>query len=196
MARTTFHPLTPDRWSDFEALFGPRGACAGCWCTWWQQSKSEFDRNRGEANREMMRRRVEGGVPGILAYVDGTVAGWCAVEPRAAYARLAKSKTLAPVDEAEVWSIVCFFIARPWRRSGMSVQLLEAAVRYCRERGARAVEGYPVDPRSGKIADAFAWTGIASAFEKAGFREVARRSPTRPIMRRSLGRRRGVAPVP
>ena len=29
-----FHPLTKDRWIDFEALFGARGAYGGCWCMW------------------------------------------------------------------------------------------------------------------------------------------------------------------
>jgi GNAT superfamily N-acetyltransferase len=90
------------------------------------------------------------------------------------------------VDEKPVWSIVCLFVARPYRRTGLSVRLIEAAVEYVRSRGGRILEGYPVEPRKDEMPDAFAWTGIASAFLKAGFREVARRSDTRPVMRREI----------
>jgi GNAT superfamily N-acetyltransferase len=89
---------------------------------------------------------------------------------------------LAPVDDAPVWSVSCFFVARSWRRRGVSRALLDAAVRFARRRGARIVEGYPIDGTS-KQPDVFVYTGLAPAFLKAGFREVARRSPTRPIVR-------------
>jgi GNAT superfamily N-acetyltransferase len=90
------------------------------------------------------------------------------------------------VDDRPVWSVVCFFVARPHRRRGLTVRLLREACRYARARGASLLEGYPVEPVSGKTPDAFAWTGLASAFRAAGFVEVERRSPTRPIMRRHL----------
>jgi len=90
---------------------------------------------------------------------------------------------LARVDSKAVWSVTCLFVARPFRRAGVSVQLLRAAAGHARSRGAAIVEGYPVEPRTDAMPDAFAWTGLVSAFRKAGFREVARRSATRPIMR-------------
>ena len=124
-----------------------------------------------------------GKVPGLLAYVGGDPIGWCAVAPRTAYPVLQRSRVLKPVDNEPVWSVACFFIARPYRGRGVSVKLLEAAARYARKRGARIVEGYPIEPRRGKVPDVFAWTGLAPAFRKAGFEEVLRRSPTRPIMR-------------
>ena len=74
-------------------------------------------------------------------------------------------------------------MARGWRGKGVSVELLKAAKKYAKARGARIVEGYPVEPRTSKMPDAFAWTGTAAAFRQAGFREVLRRSPSRPIMR-------------
>ncbi len=87
------------------------------------------------------------------------------------------------MDEEPVWSITCFFVARTHRRRGLTVALLRAAARYARERGARVLEGYPVEPKGGRAADTFVYHGLASAFRAAGFHEVARRSETRPIMR-------------
>jgi GNAT superfamily N-acetyltransferase len=186
MAKATFHPATPSRWHDVEKLFGPRGACAGCWCQWARLPRAEFIAGTGEKNKRALRRLVASGdPPGIIAYVDGEAAGWCAVGPRAGFRRLEKSKVLAPVDDRPVWSVVCFFVARPYRGQGLSTRLLREAARFAASRGARIVEGYPTDAGS-KQADAFVWTGLASAFEHAGFKEVARRSKTRPIMRRSI----------
>jgi GNAT superfamily N-acetyltransferase len=182
-----FHPVTEDRWPDLEHLFGPRGACAGCWCMWWRLTQSEFDRKKGPGNRRALRQLVRSGtVPGILAYVDAEVAGWCSVGPRADFSRLARSRVLKPVDDQPVWSVVCFFVAKPHRKKGLTVELLKAAARYARQHGARVLEGYPVEPRAGRMPDVFAYTGLPSAYEKAGFVEVARRSETRPIMRRRL----------
>ena len=187
-----FHPLVPERWADFEKLFGPRGACAGCWCMWWRLRRSDWNKGRGDGNRKAMRELVRSGdSPGILAYADGVPVGWCSVAPREEFATLERSRTLKRIDEEPVWSVVCFFIARPFRRKGLTVGLLKSAVAFAREKGARIVEGYPVAPRKGTMPDAFAYTGLVSAFEAAGFVEAARRSPTRPIMRRAVRGRRG-----
>jgi len=184
-----FHSATPDRWDDVARLFGPRGACAGCWCMWPRLRGGEFRRNMGEPNRRAFQRIVRAGEePGLLAYVGGEPVGWLALAPRSTYPRLEHSRILKPIDDQPVWSVVCFFVAKEQRRQGMSVRLLEAAARHARDRGAVMIEGYPVEPRSGKTADAFAWTGLAATFRAAGFVEVARPSPTRPIMRRALGR--------
>lgn len=182
------HPLTPDRWPDFERLFGANGACGGCWCMLWRLPRREFDAGKGAGNRRAMKKIVDGDrVPGLLAYRGDEVAGWCAVAPRADYPALARSRLFKPIDgdaaASPVWSVSCLFVARGHRGTGVSVALLKAAVRHARARGARVVEGYPQEPKGGRMADAFAWTGIASAFRKAGFREVARPSPTRPLMR-------------
>lgn len=187
--RARVEPLTPDRWDDLVALFGERGACGGCWCMWWRLRASEFAQRKGSGNRRAFQRIVASGPPpGLLAYVDGQPAGWVAVAPREQFVRLQTSRTLQPIDDRPAWAIPCFFIARPYRGRGLGVQLLEAAVRYARSQGARLVEGYPVDPRSGRLPDAFAWTGVPALFAAAGFTEVARRSPTRPIVRRATER--------
>jgi GNAT superfamily N-acetyltransferase len=120
-----------------------------------------------------------------MAYDGNQPVGWCAIEPRENYPRLANSRVLAPVDEKPVWSIVCLFVARSCRRRGVSAQLIRAAVQHVRERGGRIVEGYPVDTKS-KQPDAWIWTGTLMAFERAGFTEAARRSKTRPVMRKTV----------
>lgn len=179
-----YYSLTPERWGDLEALFGERGACGGCWCMWWRLKRSEFAQQKGEKNKAAFKSIVDSGdAPGILAYADGTPIGWCAVAPRDTYSALTRSRVLKRLDDEPVWSIVCLFIAKPYRRKGVSVELLKAAARYVRKRGGRIVEGYPVEPRTRAMPDTFAWTGLASAFRQSGFTERTRRSATRPIMR-------------
>jgi len=189
--RLSFEPLTPRRWSDFEQLFGPRGACSGCWCMWWRLPSAQFKEQKGEGTRRSIKELVAGGIrPGILAYHDGRAVGWCALSPRSEYVRFARSRVLKPVDDTPVWSITCFFVARPYRCRGVTSGLLHAALDYARKHGAKIVEGYPIDPKKGRMADVFVYTGLVSTFEKAGFVECARRSDTRPIMRYHFGRPR------
>jgi len=185
----TVHPLTPERWSDLETLFGSRGACGGCWCMFWRLSRAEFKAAKGAGNRRALKRLVASGIPpGLLAYQGDQPVGWCAVAPRAQYPALERSRLLKPLDTEPVWSISCLFVARAHRRKGISVELLRAAANYVRRNGGRIIEGYPQAPKDKRAAipDVFAWTGLASAFIKAGFRECARPSPTRPIMRLML----------
>ena len=183
----SFHPLVPQRWADFEKLFGPHGACGGCWCMFWKLRGKAFEENTGDSARQMQKFNVESGVvPGLLAYTDDQPVGWIAVEPRSAYVKLAHSRVLNPVDDQPVWSVTCFFVERKYRRQGLTVALLRAAVDYVCERGGKIVEGYPIDTKQDLPAP-FVYTGTASAFQQAGFIEVARNSPTRPIFRCTIG---------
>ncbi|WXG43801.1 MAG: GNAT family N-acetyltransferase [Promethearchaeati archaeon SRVP18_Atabeyarchaeia-1] len=187
LADVKVQTLTRDRWPDLEKLFGSRGACGGCWCMWWRIKRSLFNQQKGEGNREALRKIVDSGeVPGILAYAGGEPIGWCSVAPRETYLVLDNSRTLGRVDDKPVWSVVCFYVAKPFRRKGVTLRLLETAIGYVRDSGGKIVEGYPVEPRKGKTPDAFAYTGLSSAFLKVGFIEVLRRSETRPIMRYSI----------
>lgn len=180
-------PLTPDRWDDLVALFGPHGAMAGCWCMWWRQTAREFEQHAGEANREALRALAHAGrVPGLLAYRGGRAVGWVSVAPREEFGRLERSPTLGRVDEAPVWSVVCFYVARDERRGGVSSALLRAAADHAAAQGGRCLEGYPVDVRDGRSRAGDIFTGVLSTFREAGFREVARRSPKRPIVRLDL----------
>jgi len=179
-----FHPLTAERWPDLVELFGQRGACGGCWCMWWRLGRAEFERKKGAGNKRALHKIVNAGPPpGLLAYQGEEPVGWCAVAPRDRYTRMTTSRILGPVDDEPVWSVVCFFVSKSHRRQGVTEALLRAAVRFAGEQGAREVEGYPIAPVKDRVPEVFAYTGFVSTFEKAGFSEVLRRSPPRPIMR-------------
>lgn len=180
----TCHPLSADRWQDFEMLFGPRGATGGCWCMYWRLPRAQFTTHKGEGTRRAFQHLVESGeIVGVLAYAEGRPVGWCAIAPREHYPVLERSRILKRVDEVPVWSVVCFFVSKAFRGKGITTTLLRAAVEYARQRGASAIEGYPIEPKTPRMPAVFAWTGLASAFRQAGFVEVLRRSETRPIMR-------------
>ena len=179
-----YHPVDKSKWKDFEKLFGERGACGGCWCMAWRLKNSDFQKQKGIANKNAIKKIIYSNEhPGILAYYANQAVGWCAVAPREKYLRLEKSKVLRRIDNEPTWSISCFFIAKEFRRKGISTELLKAAVRFCKSQGAKIVEVYPIIPYAENIPASFAWTGIPSACEKAGFKEVSRRSKSRPIMR-------------
>ncbi len=186
-----FHPLTPDRWPDLASLFGPNGAYGGCWCMWWRTTRAEFQQGLGEGNRRALHRLVETGqVPGILAYLDGQPAGWCSVAPRQHYAALERSRTLKRLDNAPVWSIVCFYVDRRFRGQGLTLKLIRAALDYVREQGGRVVEAYPTVPRANPLPPTSAYMGLPDFFRRAGFLEVARSSKSKVTMRRHLKRAR------
>ena len=198
-ARFHWHPATADRWADLAALFGERGACGGCWCMFWRLPRKDFEAGKGDPNRRALQRLVrQGEEPGLLGYLGQEPVAWCAAAPRSAYVQLERSRVLKPVDDAPVWSISCLFVKRAFRRRGISFKMLRAAVEFAAARGATIVEGYPVEPTTDRAPDAFVWTGLLAAYLAAGFTEVARRSPTRPIMRRSCrpGRRRARRATP
>ena len=182
-----YFPASADRWKDIENLFGERGACGGCWCMTWRQSASEFHQNKGDKNRSMFRAIVKKGAePGVLAYSDGEVVGWCAVAPRDQFPRLENSRVWARIDDEPVWSITCLFVKKGFRNKGLSSKLIEAATKLAKKQGARIVEAYPQDLKGKRLPDAFVWTGLAGAFVTAGFNEAARRSEQKPIMRKKV----------
>ena len=152
----------------------------------WRISPKEFREQKGAGNKRAIRKIGESGrAPGILAYSGSEPVGWIAVAPRTEYVRLLASKVLAPVDDEPVWSVSCFFVRKDFRNRGLTVELLQAAADFARKQGAKIVEGYPYDLKE-KTSPPFVWTGLASSFEKAGFKEAIRRSKTRPIMRLDL----------
>ncbi len=186
----SFQPLTNNNWKDFALLFGPKGACGGCWCMTWRLTSTDYNRMKGEENKKAMQHIVSKSSPGIIAYADDVPAGWCAIAPRKEYIRLETSRILQRVDEKEVWSVSCFFIKKDFRRKGLSTALLKAAAAFAFKKGALIIEGYPTDTKKVKAKDGgknippvFVWTGLAATFSNAGFKEAARRSDSRPIMR-------------
>lgn len=151
---------------------------------WFRVTHSQFAKQRNAGNKRAMKKIVNSGeVPGLMAYSSDTPVGWVSVAPREAFPALDRSRVAKRVDDQLVWSIVCFFVAKQYRRTGVTVELLKAAVEYARAHGAKIVEGYPIEPKKGSTPDPYAYHGLASAFRKAGFVEVLRRSEIRPIMR-------------
>lgn len=182
--KLTYKPLTSKNWNDFEVLFGERGACGGCWCMAWRLKPAQFEKQKGAGNKKTMKKLVEKKEQvGIIAYDKNIPVGWCSFAPREKYVRLENSKVLAPIDDEPVWSITCFFMEKDYRKKGLSSELLIAAIDFCKKKKVKILEGYPTLPYAKNIPAAFAWTGIPSSFEKAGFTEAARRSKSRPIMR-------------
>lgn len=180
-----FEPLTPERWGDFERLFGPNGACAGCWCAWFLMTSREFLDSGKEGHRELLRSLVNTGAePGLIAYADGVPAGWIALAPREHYKRLATSKQMGPVDDQPVWVTPCFFIHRDYRKLGLMEKLLAAAIEHARGKGAKILEAFPLEPK-GKINAMQLFTGKDTVFYRLGFEEAARRG-YRPVLRKTL----------
>lgn len=183
------YPATADRWPDLEVLFGPRGACDGCWCMNWRLKRSVYSKLDDEGRKSELREMTcANRVPGVLAYQDGAPVGWCSVGPREEFAALETSRTLKRVDDRPVWSIVCFYVAKATRRSGLMAALLRGAVDYAGQQGAHIVEGYPIDMQtpllSGKKLTGYSgFMGIASVYREMGFIEVGRASDTQLIMR-------------
>ncbi len=183
-------PVTGALWGDLELLFGKHGAYSGCWCMWWRIKRSDFTRQQGEGNKKALKAIIDSGtVPGIIGYEQGQPIGWCSVAPRENFSVLDRSPTLKRIDSEPVWSIVCFFIAKEYRRMGLCKLMIKGAVEYARERGARIVEAYPLDKRESKNTAFDAFTGFATTFLKMGFTEVARRSKIRPIVRYYIEKR-------
>jgi len=188
VARVEIHPLTPDRWPDFEQVMGPNGACAGCWCMFWRVARKEFSAGSGAKNKARYRKLVAAGPPpGLLAYVDGEPAAWAQVCPRADLPTLDRSRLLKPVDDKPVWSISCFFVRHGFRGKSLMSALVKRAQTFARENGATMLEAYPWKAAEKKSAVTL-YTGVASTFEKLGFETVAARAPHRPIMRKRVAR--------
>lgn len=184
--------LTPARWPDLEAVFMARGCSVarGCWCMFYRHSGRTELAPAGSAQAARDRAALKklaaaDPPPGLIGYRGKTPVGWVAIGPRAHYAKLAKSPVMKPLDDAPAWSIVCFVVPSQYRHQGVAQALLEGAVAWARKRGARLLEGYPVDA-TGRRADDSLWFGTRTMFEAAGFDEVARRKPARPFMRLAL----------
>lgn len=190
-------PANEAVWDDVAAVFGERGVPAWCDCQWFKHPRAVFDTMPQDQRRERLREQTACGTPdaatsGIIAYADAEPAGWCAVEPRAAYPRLRTSQLVwrgrdEDPDDASVWAVTCFVTRKGYRRRGIGTALARAAAEHARARGARAVEGYPLLPSDDKrpgSGDLF--VGTVAMFAAAGFREVSRPTARRAVMRLDL----------
>jgi GNAT superfamily N-acetyltransferase len=185
--------LTHKNWSDLEELFGrPGGSIVrGCWCMCYRRSgKVSVNSSGGKDNKQQLRELAGGDTaPGLIGYLDGLPVGWISLGPRDDYLKLRRSPVMKPVDDADVWSIVCTYVDKAHRGLGLQHRLLRAAIDFARDSGVRILEAYPVD-KPERSHDDFMFFGSRSLYERAGFIEVVRRSPTRVVMRRRLRPRR------
>ena len=176
--RLVFHEVDRSRWVDLERLFDSPGGPKYCWCSVWRPMPSKARRTGSQAKKAALESRVRAGVPiGILGYIDGEPVAWCSIAPRATYRDLGGVNN--PVDEqGSVWSIVCFFVPRRFRRQGVTKRLIEAAVGYARTQGATVVEAYPVDSDS----PSYRFMGFIPSFTSSGFYEVGTVGSRRYVM--------------
>ena len=188
--RLRIRPLTPSPWPALEALFGKSGASNGCWCMYWRIGPDYHKRSR-EKNKGAFRRIVKRGPPpGLLAFDGERPIGWCQLTPRKDLSWLNRRQPLQAVDDAPVWAVSCLYIRRGYRRRGIMSALIVEALKAAEGGNARALEAYPVDTAlPGSTSNVF--TGTASTFRRLGFRTMARRQPSRPIMCHAL---KGIGP--
>lgn len=193
-------PLTLDRFDDLAKLFGQGGDPRWCWCAYFRVRGMNWSNSTPEGNRAVLEAATEtalaeGHSTGLVAYLDEEAVGWVSLGPRSDFDRLAYSRVMAPVDDTPVWSIVCFVVTRRLRGRGIAEALLESAVDYARNRGAAAVEAYPVDTSGERLRSAQIYHGTLSMFERAGFEVVTRRRANRSSVERPIVRLQ-VGPIP
>ena len=179
--RFRFQPVTRATLDDLETFSQANGKFRYCSCMRWRLTSSDFKRSTKDDRIAELQSRVRAGVPvGVLAYADGKPVGWCSIAPRESYAALERYRALARVDDLPVWSVVCFFVGREARRAGLTSGLLRAATEYAKSMGARAVEGYPIEPGP----RLYTYMGSPEAFTRNGYRDVTPAGRDRPVVRR------------
>jgi len=185
----TFEPLTKNNWDKFVQLFGMKGACGNCWCMFYRLPPKEFKAGKqNDGNKNAMKEVVwKGKAAGFMAFYNNEPAAWCALAPREDFIKLENSRVHKRIDDKEVWSIPCTFIAKKFRRQGISVALLKGVIDYAKEKGIKIIEAYPTIPTQEKLPDSFAWIGLYKSFEKAGFKIVDQTSKHRPMVRYYVG---------
>lgn len=182
--------LTRRDWPQIEKLFGPRGACGGCWCMLWRVpgAKTQWQARLGNRNKRAFRKLVEAGrVHGCLAFVGRDPVGWVSIGPKSEFPYFARSRSIPASTDAREWCVTCFYVPAPWRGKGVASALLAAAVALAEKSGARLIEGYPFVPRDpdARAAAAFAWTGVPRLYEQCEFERA-----TNPIAKKVIYRRR------
>jgi len=188
----TTKPLTSANFADLEAIFNARGCSVAryCWCMAYRKTGGNPwpTKEIGKRNRAALKSLADDGKQvGLVGYRDGVPVGWVSFGPREYFARLANSKVMGAVDDQPVWSIICFVVPSEYRKQGVARQMLDAAIAFCKKKKVKLVEAYPVD-KEGRTADSNMWFGAKSMFDAAGFEEVARRKPERPIVRLHVAR--------
>jgi len=190
MESIRFEELRPDLWPAVEQLFGPNGACGGCWCMCWRTPTYKAWLNiRGAGAKRAFRNLIEEGkARGMLAFVGDEPMGWCSFGPRLDFPVLQSIEAYRRDDIGNVWSITCLFIHRKWRGKGLSRGLLKGSIEAMRRQGVRIIEGYPViTTKSGRrVSASMAWKGPLKIFDEQGFKVVQSIDALKPLVRLRL----------
>lgn len=181
--------LTPERWNDFETLFGTNGACGGCWCYSWRLQKGEnFKTLKGIGTKKIMKAKILAGeITGVLAYDDDKPIGWLSIGRRNEFHRINSARTIncEDRDREDLWSMPCFFIHKDYRGQGISSLLVKAGIKIIKQKGGKTIEGYPINTKL-NLPAAFVWTGLMSIFEKEGFKLVGDSKSSKLRVRKEL----------
>lgn len=182
-------PLTAEHWPALQDLFGPQGPCYGCWCNHFRMPPTLRKPLLGEGARQLFEQRVmKGPPPGVLAFAGDVAAGWLQIGPRAHVPewnnprRASTPLPDAPAEDECNWAASCFFVRKGFRGQGVTAALLAGGLAFARASGAHLVEAAPMDNEGKRSADGL-YVGPESVFQRAGFVEVARQKPGRPLMR-------------
>lgn len=182
-----FTPLTIKSWPKFEKIMGERGGCGGCWCMTYRLTTKEFNANKFDGNKKLMKKIVASKKPvGLIASLKREPIGWISFAPREDYIKIENSRTLKRIGDKPVWSITCFFVKKELRRQGYSKLLIKGAVEFARKKKIKTLEAYPVIPYTNKMPDAFAWLGLLSAFTENGFVVVKKFGKSKAMVRLDL----------
>ena len=178
-------PLTKGNWKELVKMFGGKGGCGHCWCMHFRLNKSDYEEGKvDDGNKNAMKQMVWDNQPtGLIGFYEDIPIAWCAFSPREDFTRLKKSRVHKPIDDKKVWSVPCTFVAKDFRKQGVSVALLKGLIEYAKEKGIKIIEAYPTIPTQEKLPDAFAWIGLYKSFERAGFEIVDKTSKYRPMVR-------------
>jgi ADP-ribose pyrophosphatase YjhB (NUDIX family) len=180
---------TADRWDDVAAVMGTRGDPASCWCQFFRLRNADYQQTTVATRRAELREQVgQAPPPGVVGYdEDGTPAAWCGIGRRTGYPRLATSLVSKATEDADgLWAVVCFVVRVGRRRKGLSSAVLDGALELARRHGARAIEAYPIDLSVRAPSSSELYHGAFHVFQRAGFTEIARPKPDRPVVRLSL----------
>lgn len=192
MATITTERATIARWGDVQHSLSGGGDGIGCQCAWPMLRSKDWNETTLDERRVRLHDEIESGPPpGLVVYVDGEAAGWIRIGPRTAQARIAHTRAIAaataePLDDDSVWAVTCFVVRKEHRGEGLNSALLDAAIDYARDSGARMIEAYPVDTSTGMHHANDLFHGALSTFLSAGFREGPPLTNSRVLVTRGL----------